>query len=110
MALLGACLALIVLSFGIRFWRRSLRNVITKKLTASWPSVSFWLGAVGVALVICRVESIQFLAMRALWGAWLLVIILYVAFQFVSFRRRHYIVMEKTQVLDERDKYLPRKK
>lgn len=110
LALLGVCFALVIVSFGIRYWRRVLRNPVTKKLSTSWSSASFWFGAVGMVLVVCRVEAIQFLAMRALWGMWLLAGVLYVIVQVISFRRRHYTVLEKMQVVDERDKYLPRKK
>ncbi len=107
--LLGMCLLLVVISFGIGFWRHSLKNSITKNLSKSWSSAAFWFGIVGAVLVASRVEIIQFLAMRAIWALWLLSLIFYIGFQFIQFRRRHYTVMQRTQVRDERDKYLPKK-
>ncbi len=106
--LLGFCAFLIVLSFAIRYWRRGIKNPITKNLSKSWSAASFWFGIVGIIFVASRVEMIQFLAMRALWALWILCIGLYVFFQFIQFRRRHYTVMQRTQVTDERDKYLPK--
>jgi hypothetical protein len=48
--------------------------------------------------------------MRLLWAFWFLAFLLYVVLQFLSFRRRHYTVMERTTVIDEREKYLPKRK
>jgi hypothetical protein len=110
MAILAACAALVVLSFAINFWRRGLQNAITKKLSVGWSRAAFWFGLTGAFLAACRVEGIQFLAMRAVFALWILSGILYVVFQIVNFRRRHYTVLERTQVVDERDKYLPRRK
>lgn len=107
---LAACLALVVLSFAIGYWRRKLTNPITKNLSKSWASASFWFGIVGGILVASRVEMIQFLAMRAMWALWALLLGLFAFFQFIQFRRKHYTVMQRTQVVDERDKYLPRSK
>lgn len=108
--LLAVCLGFVIVSFAISFWRRRLTNPVTKNLSKSWSSASFWFGVVGAVFVASRVEMIQFLAMRALWALWLLSLVLYVVFQVLSFRRRHYTVMERTQVVDERDKYLPKSK
>lgn len=109
-AVLGACMAFIVLSFAIRYWRKSLKNPITKNLSRSWSSAAFWFGIVGIVFVASRVEMIQFLAMRAMWALWVLALGLYGFFQFAQFRRRHYTVMQRTQVVDEREKYLPKAK
>ncbi len=102
--------ALVVLSFIIRVWRRKLSNPQTRKLSASWPSASFWFGIVALFLVVCRVELIQFLSMRLLWLFWLLGAVFFCILQVAQFRRRHYTVMARTNVLDERERYLPRKK
>lgn len=72
--------------------------------------MSFWFGIVGAILVASRVEMIQFMAMRLMWALWLLCLVLYAFIQFVQFRRKHYTVMQRTQVVDERDKYLPQSK
>lgn len=104
------CGGLIVLSFLIKFWRSKLSNSVTKSLTGGWSSAAFWFGIVGLVLVVSRVEMIQFVSMRAIWAIWTFVLGLYVFFQFVQFRRRHYTVVERAHVTDERDKYLPRKK
>ncbi len=108
--LLGACVFLIILSLAIRYWRRTLKNPMTKSLTKSWSFAAFWFGIVGVVLITSRVEMIQFLAMRAVLFLWILCIVLYVFLQFIFFRRRHYTVMQRTQIVDERDKYLPKRR
>jgi ABC-type bacteriocin/lantibiotic exporter with double-glycine peptidase domain len=48
--------------------------------------------------------------MRLLWVLWVALAALYVFFQVLQFTRRHYTVAARTVVLDERAKYLPRKK
>lgn len=106
--ILGLCIALVLLSFVISFWRRSIKNPITKSLSRSWSSASLWFGLLGIVFVVSRTEMIQFLAMRLLWVLWLLCAIFYIGFQFIQFRRRHYTVMQRMQVTDERDRYLPR--
>ena len=106
--LLAICAGLVVLSFLIRLWRSSRSNPITKALSKSWSSALFWFGIVGGILVVSRVETIQFLSMRLLWALWALAFALYVLFQILQFRRRHYTVLERTRVIDEREKYLPR--
>ena len=106
----GVCAALIIVSFVIRFWRKGLTNPVTRKLSKSWSSVSFWFGVSGLLLVVCRVERIQFLAMRFLWVIWALLLIIYVILQIRLFRMRHYEVIPMAKVEDPRDKYLPKKK
>ncbi len=110
MVVLGVCIALIVLSFAIRVWRSKLENSMTRSLSSGWSVASFWFGLIGLFLAISRVETIQFLSMRILWGLWMLAGLAYIWFQFLQFRRRHYVVLKRAQVVDERDKYLPRKK
>ncbi len=107
---LAICAAFVVLSFAISFWRRSVQNPITRKLSSGWSRAAFWFGIVGLVMAISRVETIQFLEMRLLWVLWFLSLIAYIVFQFVQFRRRHYTVLGRVQVSDDRDKYLPRKK
>ena len=104
------CVAMIVLSFAVKYWRSRQKNLMTKTLSAGWSSAIFWFGVIGLVLVISRVETIQFFSMRSLWALWVLCIALYVSFQVLSFRRRHYTVMERTNVTDEREKYLPKRK
>jgi hypothetical protein len=101
---------LIVFSFILRYWRNKLTNPITRNLTASWSSASFWFGLIGLILVVSRAEEIQFLAMRALWVVWAFCLVLYVVFQWIQFRRKHYVLLKRTEVTDERDRYLPKKK
>ena len=107
-AVLIACSLLILTSFALRFWRRSLQNSVTRSLTRSWPLGAFWFGFIGLVFAFSRVEMIQFLAMRAAWALWLALLVLFASFQFVQFRRRHYTVLQRTTVVDEREKYLPK--
>ncbi len=110
MILLGFSLFCIISSFFISYFRSKFQNQVTRHLTASWASAFFWFGITALVLIVSRVETIQFLSMRAAWVLWFSVLVLYVVFQFFQFRRRHYTVLERTHVIDERDKYLPRKK
>ncbi len=109
-SLVLVCVVMMILSFAVRHWRSTLQNPITRQLSSTWSSVLFWLAVVGLVLVVSRVEMIQFLAMRGLWALWALFFVLYAALQVLQFRRRHYTVIGRTQVIDERDKYLPRRK
>jgi hypothetical protein len=108
--LLGICVVLILASIVIRYWRRGLTNPITKKLSRSWSSAALWFGIVGIVLVVSRVESIQFLAMRFMWVLWGLAFLVYLFFQWRLFRSRHYEILPKMKVEDPRDKYLPKSK
>ncbi len=101
---------LVIASFVIGRIRSSRTNPITRSLMTSWPSASFWFGVSALVLIVSRVETIQFLSMRLLWIVWVLFLFLFVLFQFLQFRRRHYTVVGRTQIIDEREKYLPRKK
>lgn len=87
-----------------------MKNPITRNLSSSWSSALFWFGFVAAFLIVSRVETIQFLSMRLLWLFWGLFAALYVFFQILNFRRRHYTVLERAQVIDEREKYLPKSK
>lgn len=109
-AFLLVCFALIVGSFAISYWRNRLTNPVTRTLSRTWSSVMFWFCIVALLLVVSRVEMIQFLAMRAALALWFVLAVLYVVFQIFQFRRRHYTVMDRVQVVDERDKYLPKRK
>jgi len=109
-ALMAFCVLLIVLAVLISFWRRRLRNHITKKLSRSWASASFWFGLTGLIFVIARVEQIQFVSMRFLWVIWIAAAAFYLFLQIRLFRMRHYEVLPKEVSLDPREKYLPKRK
>jgi hypothetical protein len=109
-ALLALSVGLIVLSFVLRSWRAKLTNPITKKLSRSWSSVSFWFGVTGVVLVVSRVEQIQFFAMRFFWFLWLVSALVYIWFQWRQFRARHYRVLPTMTVDDPRERYLPKRR
>lgn len=108
--LLILCGALIIASILIRFWRSRLTNPVTKKLSRSWGPAAFWFGIVGLVLIVCRVEQIQFLAMRFTWVLWFAVFAVYVIIQIRLFRMRHYEVLPKVRYEDPLEKYLPKKK
>ncbi len=110
MALLALSIGLIVLCFVIGRVRHRMKNPITRSLTAGWPTASLWFGIVALVLTVSRVETIQFLSMRLIWAFWLLSLGLYIFFQMLQFRRRHYTVIQQSQVIDEREKYLPKKR
>ncbi len=109
-AVLAACVALIALSFVISYWRKSVKNPVTRKLSSSWSAAAMTFGVLALVMAVSRVETIQFVSMRALWLVWALCLVLYVIFQLMAFRNRHYVVLEKQRTVDTRDKYLPRKK
>ena len=103
-------LAGVVSSFGITFWRKKLSNSVTRKLSASWSTMAFWMGIIGLVLVVARVERIQILAMPFLWVIWGAVILLYVIAQWRLFVMKHYEVMPRHLEVDPKDRYLPKKK
>ncbi len=107
---LGVSAGLVLLSFLLSFWRRRLKNPVTKKLSRSWATASFWFGIAGVLFVVSRVEGILFLAMRAMWPVWALLLLAYLGVQILTFRRRHYTVVTEQRAADPREKYLPGKK
>ena len=108
--LLVLCGALFVFSFVIRFWRRRITNAVTKNLSRSWSSTAFWFAIIGFLFIVCRVEGIQFLAMRFFWVLWGLGAALYLFFQVQQFRARHYRVLPKEHSHDPRERYLPKKR
>jgi phosphatidylglycerophosphate synthase len=110
MTLLIICTLLLVGSFAVRYWRSGLRNPITKKLSRSWSGFMLTMSLVGYVLVVSRVEGIQILAMRAWWGLWLLVVIVYVVLQYRLFHAKHYEVLPKVRVEDPKEKYLPKRR
>ncbi|MFH1444626.1 MAG: hypothetical protein ABIG34_04555 [Candidatus Peregrinibacteria bacterium] len=101
---------LIVLSFTLRFWRRSMSNPVMKKLSRSWPSAALWFGVIGIVFVVSRIEGIGFLAMRLWWVVWGIVLALFIGVQMRLFRMRYYEKLPKEVSDDPRDRYLPRKK
>lgn len=108
--ILAACVLLIALSFVIKYWRAKVKNSVTRKLSASWSGAAMTFGIIALVLAVSRVETIQFMSMRALWIVWALCAALYVVFQLMAFRNRHYVVLEKKHHVDGRDRYLPKKK
>jgi Ca2+/Na+ antiporter len=107
---LGACVALIALSFAIGMWRSRQKNPVTRSLSASWSGTVLTFGIVALVMAVSRVETIQFFSMRALWLLWALCFGLYIVAQLLAYRNRHYVVLDRKRTEDERDKYLPRKK
>lgn len=101
---------LLIASFFLSRWSRGNPNPITKKLSKSWPTVSFVFGFVGLILCVSRAESIQYISMRFLWVVWGLLGILYIVFQYRVFQSRHYEILPGTSVRDPRADYLPKRK
>ena len=110
MVLLGVCVALILLSIAIRFWRQHVENSVTRRLSRSWASATLWFGIVGLMLTVARVEQISYVSMRFWWGVWLLSLLLMIVVQLKRWRAMHYQVLPKMTVDDPREKYLPRRK
>lgn len=107
----SVCIALVVCSFLIKRWRKTLDNAVTRKLSRSWAASSLWFGLVGLFLAVCRVEGISYLSMRLWWFVWAISAVCIVGFQVKMYRTRHYelVPQEKAQE-DPREKYLPKKK
>ncbi|MBT3834835.1 hypothetical protein HOF56_01155 [Candidatus Peribacteria bacterium] len=110
LAVLSICLVLIVGSFAISRWRKDMDNSVTKKLTKGWSGKMRLFAFAGIFLVICRVEEIQFFAMRSLLLVWGIALTLYVVFQAWWFRKKNYKIVKKKKISDPRDAYLPGKK
>jgi len=110
MALLILCALLVLGSFAVSYWRKNYASAAVRKISKSWSPAMFWFGLVGLVLVVARVEQIQFLAMRALWGVWAALVLLVVYLQVRMYRNRYYEVLPATQVIDQRSKYLPKRK
>jgi len=109
-ALLVVCVLLIIFSFAMRFWRRSMRNPVTKRLSRTWSPAAFWFGLIGLVLVVSRVESIGFLAMRLWWIILAGVVAFYLFIQYKIFRARHYQQVPREFTDDPRERYLPHRK
>lgn len=110
LVLLALCILLMAGAVALSMWRKKLSNAVTRKLSRTWPSASFWFGFVGLVLVISRVEQIQFVSMRFWWLVWFAIAAFYIFLQFRLFRARHYEVLPKEVSRDPRSKYLPRKR
>lgn len=108
--LLVACALLIALSFTMRFWRRSMRNPVLKKLSRSWPTAAFWFGVTGLVFVVARVEGVGFLAMRLWWVVWGVSLTFFIGVQVRLFRMRYYEKLPAQPSADPRHRYLPRRK
>jgi|SRR3989338_8978233 len=107
LALIAICALMVLGSFTVRYWRNRLQNPVTKRLSRSWASAAFWFGIIGLFFIVCRVEEIQFLAMRLWWLLWLAALLVYVVLQVRIFRARHYQVLPQERTNDPRRKYLP---
>lgn len=110
LALIALCAVMIAGSFLISRWRKNVQNGLTRKLSSSWSSMSFWMGVVGLVLIVARVERIQIIAMPFLWVVWGLVLLVYVILQWRIFSLKHYEVMPRNVAVDPRQQYLPKKK
>ena len=109
MVLLCVGAALILLSFIVRYVRRSM-GTQGRKLSKSWSSMFFWSGVVALVLTVSRVEQISYVSMRFWWIVWVASILLFVVVQWRRWRSLHYQVLPQQSVNDPRDKYLPHKK
>lgn len=109
-AALGVCLLLVVCGIAFNTFRSRISNASLKRTSRTWGTAALWFGIVGCALVVARVEQIQFVAMRALWIVWLAAALLYVVMQFKLFRMRYYEVLPSTRKPDPRAAYLPTRK
>lgn len=108
--LLAVGLALAVASLGLRAWRAGLADHRMKKLSGGWQTASLWFGVTLLFLVVCRVETIQFLAMRALIFIWGIAFLTYVVWQVRRFRKQYFQIVPRKATEDAREKYLPKKK
>ena len=109
-ALLVLCVAAIVASIVLPRLRNRWTNPQLKKLSRTWAAACAWFGGIGLVLVICRVEEIQYLAMRFLWVLWGAALLAYLALQVKLYRARYYEVLPNAPVHDARAPYLPKRK
>ena len=110
LALLIVCGALVLGSFWVKHWRKSLENPVTKKLSRSWSRSAFWFGLTGLFLVLARLETISYVSMRLWWFFWGGALILYLGVQLRLYRARHYEVLPTEKDVDPRQQYLPKRK
>ncbi len=108
--LLGAGLVLVVASLCLRAWRAGMADHRLKKVSASWQTAGMWFGLVLLFLVVCRVEHIQFLAMRVLVYVWAVSLLAYVLWQLRRFKKVYFQILPRDHAEDARDKYLPKKR
>jgi hypothetical protein len=108
--LLIVCSLLVVLWILLKFWRARVKNLVTRKLTRSWPAASLWFGVVGLFLIVARVEQVSYVSMRVWWFVWLAAFLAYLFIQVRIFRARHYEILPQTRGEDPRGKYLPHRK
>lgn len=109
-ALMLVCVALVLGSFALSYWRRSKASPGMRKVSRSWPSAARWFGLIGVLLVVSRAEQIQYLSMRFLWVLWLAALLFYLFWQVRTYRNRYYEVVPSEPVVDPRSTYLPKRK
>lgn len=110
MVLLIICLFLVITGLVIRFIRSRSEDKMFKKLSAGWPAAGYWFGGTGLFLIICRVEQIAFFAMRFWWLIWLVILAVYIFFQWKLFKMRYYQKIKVEKKTDPRELYLPRRK
>lgn len=108
--LLVVCIAMILKSFLLPYWRNRIRNPQLKKISKSWATASGWFGWTGLVLVIARVEEIQYVAMRFLWVIWGAALLAYLFVQYKVYRAKYYEVIPSRPVEDARADYLPKRK
>lgn len=109
-ALLLLGVVLFLSSFLVRAIVRRSQNPVLVRLARSWPSALRWFGGTAVVLTVVRVETIQFLSMRALWIVWGGALLLYFVVQWRIFRFHYYTTQRRAPLQDPRDPYLPRSK
>lgn len=110
LALLILCGLFLVVSIGLRLWRRRVENGMLRKFVRSWSVAAFWFGVTGLVMVVARAEEIQYLSMRFLWVVWGALLLLTLFVQIRVYRGRYYQVMPTVQAEDPREKYLPGRK
>jgi len=110
LTLLVLCAGLVAASFVLKRWRTHLASPVTRRLSRSWPTASFWFGTVGCFLVFSRMESISYVSIRFLWVLWATVFALYLLVQLRVFRARYYEVLPTARAEDPRSRYLPKRK
>lgn len=108
--LLLLCIVAVVMSFVLPRLRNNWQNPQLKKVSKSWASACAWFGWSGLVLVICRVEEIQYLAMRFLWVLWGAALLAYLFVQYKVYRAKYYEVIPSRPAEDNRAQYLPKRK
>ncbi len=109
-AAISICLLFIVFAFAIKYWRKSLSNSQTRKLSRSWSALFAWFGCIGLVLAVSRAEDISYVSMRVWWLVWGLAALFALFIQAKQFKSRHYNTLPHEKIDDPRMKYLPKKK